>query len=147
MEAERERCALGGVLALISGNQLRLMGGQERLYGLLRAALGGLTSGKRPRERTIFSEDMALRGIGRIRAYPSGWHPYPPIQAPGTLLHPSPPRLSAWHPFLSPLSPSPAAPSPFPSPGDSLLSLHPDTLVQTATWRKASKTDSLGPGG
>src|SRR5436305_1279883 len=47
------------------------MGGQERLYGLLRAALGGLTSGKRPRERTIFSEDMALRGIGRIRAYPS----------------------------------------------------------------------------
>jgi hypothetical protein len=30
--------------------------------GLFRAALGGLTSGKRPRERTIFSRDVALRG-------------------------------------------------------------------------------------
>src|SRR5436309_4880978 len=99
MEAERERCALGGALALISGNQLRLMGGQERLYGLLRAALGGLTSGKRPRERTIFSEDMALRGIGRIRAYPSACPsplpaPFSPASRrayPSAWHHPSPP--------------------------------------------------------
>jgi hypothetical protein len=83
MEAERERCVLGGVLALISGNQLRLMAGQERLCGLLRATLGGLT---------------VKNALARGRFSPEAWHfgasgEYELIQAAGTLLS----QLQSWN--------------------------------------------------
>jgi hypothetical protein len=71
-----QRCIRRGVLALISGNRCHLIGALEDLAAFSKPLLGELDKWKRPRERTIFSRDMALGGKGEEEL----------IQAAGTLL-------------------------------------------------------------
>jgi len=44
------------------------------LGDLLKTALGELDNRGTPSREDDFSRDMALWGIGRVRAYPSAWH-------------------------------------------------------------------------